>query len=134
MPGFLVSNVNKSFKLNNLYNEKCVYENLECAFKVCRNTLNKFLDDKILQENERYIIVTDGVLLNKKTLMEQYQCDSLFALIITMYQQHGIKFPDYFRGGYQELCMTRLRINGISGRGTSGTMHYSIIAVRISSS
>ncbi len=99
MPGFLVSNVNKSFKLNNLYNEKCVYENLECAFKVCRNTLNKFLDDKILQENERYIIVTDGVLLNKKTLMEQYQCDSLFALIITMYQQHGIKFPDYFRGG-----------------------------------
>lgn len=99
MPGFLVSNVKQDYVLNNMYNSKCITEELPCVFSVHRNTLNKFLGDKVFKDNEDYILVTDGVILNKSKLMEQYQSRSLFDLIIAMYQQHNTDFPAFLRGG-----------------------------------
>lgn len=64
-----------------------------------RNTLNKFIDDKILIQDENFIIVTEGVILNKKQLFKKYNCSNLFKLIISM-KKNGMDFYNEFRGSF----------------------------------
>lgn len=46
-----------------------------------RRTNCKFLGDKVFVNNPDFLVVTDGVILNKTDLLNQYAAPSLYDLI-----------------------------------------------------
>lgn len=70
-----------------------------------RRTVNKFLNDKVFIENEEFIVVTEGVILNSKDLINKYNCINLSEAIIEMYKKNGNEFFNEFRGSFSGfLC------------------------------
>lgn len=106
MPGFLGA-INKqeathNFKKNN--NDNLVVDFLKKnKFYLERRTINKFLNDKVFVETEKYIIITEGVILNKNKLMNTYFADSFSSAIIKMYKKNGEDFFSEFRGSFSGL-------------------------------
>ncbi|MDH2881561.1 asparagine synthase-related protein [Bacillus cytotoxicus] len=106
MPGFLgvIGNKrsnNKLIDLNNpRYHELVTNEIYGESFYLARFVNNKFLNDKVFFENEKYIVITDGVLLNSTFLKEKYQKESMSELLIEMYEQCGETFFEQLRGSY----------------------------------
>ena len=101
MPGFFISNIEKSdFTCNNkeenYINDEIRYDSFICK----RNTLNKFINDKCLRENSSYIVIAEGVLLNKLELFDYYKVSDVFSLIIKMYEEKGESFFDAFCGSF----------------------------------
>lgn len=100
MPGFFISNeFKKNIKLNN-QTGKCVeghIDNDDICIK--RKTLNKFLDDKIFEENDKYIVITEGILLNKSEIIQKYHQENYFDTIIFMYNKNE-KFFEEFIGSF----------------------------------
>ena len=109
MPGFFICNNKEyNYKLNNYNNEKCKYDLFNNKkYYIARNTLNKFLDDKVLFENDQIIVVTEGILLNKQELLKKYNKDSLSQLfeVITSNDE----FFKEFRGPYSGCIYYKLK-------------------------
>lgn len=104
MPGFLLSNYETTVDLKNLYDERCIQgEMKEKSLWIKRNTLNKFLNDKVFYKDADYSIVIDGAVLNKKHLCSQYGVDDFRQTIFNMYRQNGEEFFAEFRGSFSGL-------------------------------
>ena len=101
MPGFMISNLNKYVALNNYENSRCFSERM-CyeSWKIQRNTLNKFMDDKIFHESENYIIVLEGVIYNKIELIEKYNQKTWIDTVIKMINSDNILFFNEFDGPF----------------------------------
>ncbi len=101
MPGFCISNMAMPEKLFNRYPERCTQGILRCE-KYCIqwNTLNKYMDDKVFEQDDEYVYVLEGVLLNKKDLFEKYCVNSVKLLMKKMYEEIGDKFCQEFRGAF----------------------------------
>ena len=97
MPGFRVSNIKTVSTLLDKYPERCV-SGILGGGTACRQTLNKFLQDKAFEETEQLIIVADGYLLNKTKLFEKYDASSMADLVSQMLQRCGESFFFEFRG------------------------------------
>lgn len=101
MPGFFVSDPCVEIQLVNYYPERCVAEQLELSDRtVKRNTLNKFMQDKVLMETPEAIMVLDGYLLNKDVLFETYGVSSVSEMMLCMYREKGDTFFSTFRGEF----------------------------------
>ncbi|MEK4604536.1 MULTISPECIES: asparagine synthase-related protein [Bacillus] len=106
MPGFLgvigdKRSNNELIDLNNpRYNELITNEIYGESFYLARFVNNKFLNDKVFFENDKYIVITDGVLLNSTFLKEKYHKESISELLIEMYEQCGETFFEQIRGSY----------------------------------
>ena len=101
MPGFYISNIFSDKKIDNIFNEKSVFQTFENKrFDVKRNTINKFLADKVFEKNDSFVIIVEGVVLNKKKLMSDYIKESFFETIISMYLKQGEEFFGAFRGTF----------------------------------
>ena len=73
MPGFLVGSRKTDVELKNRFPERCVQESLDLPRQTAkRNTLNKFMGDKVLAETPEAIMVLEGYLLNKTALFSRY--------------------------------------------------------------
>ena len=65
MPGFRITNIHSDVPLNNFDNTRCKTDVIEFEdWKINRNTLNKFLDDKVFFEFNDHIVVLEGVIYN----------------------------------------------------------------------
>lgn len=76
MQGFFVSNIVSEFKISDIgaipENNDLIYDELtNTGYLLQRLTSDKFLADKLLTENERYIFLTEGVILKKTNLMSE---------------------------------------------------------------
>lgn len=102
MPGFFVSNTDVGITLKNRYSDRCTAEQtINCASGcIKRSTLAKFLNDKAFCDRPGYVIVTEGVLLNKTELLAQYNASDVAELIEKMYESGGETFFSAFRGGF----------------------------------
>ncbi len=101
MPGFFVGNKKTEMKLVNVYPNLCVCQSLNIpGMSVKRNTLNKFMDDKAFAENDDYVIVSDGYILNKISLFEKYNVDTVELLFVEMYRKNGDEFFGELKGGF----------------------------------
>jgi asparagine synthase (glutamine-hydrolysing) len=77
-----------------------------------RRTIRKFLDDKIFSETDDFLIVTEGVILNKKELEIKYGYPGNFKeCIITMYKKKGETFFNEFRGSFSGLFYDKKKDN-----------------------
>lgn len=100
MPGFFISNTNYKIELKNYDQSRCIYNDMYYNnWMIQRNTLDKFMDDKVFFQNEDYIIVLDGVILNKLQLMEEYQKKEWVDTIIYMIDESETFF-EKFRGAF----------------------------------
>ena len=55
------------------------------------NMINKFQNDKVFHEDDNYLLILDGVVLNKQHLMDKYKILSWFELIIELYKKLSFK-------------------------------------------
>lgn len=101
MPGFCISNFEQTCSLKNVYQEKCISESMYInGYNVARNTLKKFEEDKIFYQNDEYVIITEGVILNRKNLMDQCGERAFINTIIKMVAEYGVEFFEKFRGSF----------------------------------
>ena len=63
------------------------------------NMISKFQDDKVFIGNEEYIFVLDGVILNKKKLLERV-CEEWGEYLIKQYEKNGDTFFSILRGSF----------------------------------
>lgn len=100
MPGFCISNVSDKLILKNYNDANCIQDNLDFnKWYIKRNVLKKFLDDKVFFENDRIIVIIDGIILNKKILMEKYKCSNLVELIEVIAKKNRAFF-EQFEGSF----------------------------------
>lgn len=99
MPGFFVSNYNIDTFINNVNNTHCVYETIQGIdnYIIKRNTLNKFMNDKAFYETEKYIIIIEGVILNKKELCRGISWEKTLE---SMIDKEEYLYFDRFRGSF----------------------------------
>ncbi|MFS0864569.1 hypothetical protein [Fredinandcohnia sp. 179-A 10B2 NHS] len=103
MPGFFISTLNgNSEPLDNFYNNnKSIKECIENkSYSIKRNTLNKFLDDKIFSEDNRYIVIIEGVVLNKVELINKYGKRNFFDTIVHQIDRGIDDFFKEFKGSF----------------------------------
>lgn len=101
MPGFTISTYAKSAPLENILPTNYINNDLIYDSTICqRSTLNKFLDDKAFFQDDSYICISEGAILNKKNLFSQYNVNSVFDLFKKMYAQDGEAFFSSFRGSF----------------------------------
>lgn len=70
------------------------------GYCVERRTLNKFLLDKVFVDRQDFLIVTEGVILNRVELEQKYNATSLEECIVVMYRALGEAFFSVFRGSF----------------------------------
>lgn len=70
-------------------------------YSIDLKTLDKFKDDNIFFENEKYIIVLNGVIFNKNELIENE--DSWLITVIKIYESFGESFFEKLRGSFSGL-------------------------------
>ncbi len=106
MPGFL-GEINKRGVIKNFGNEKrsnLINETIEGQnFYLERRTIRKFQKDKVFIEDDEYIVITEGVVLNSLKLLEKYKATNLKNTIVEMYEKNGETFFDEFRGSFSGL-------------------------------
>ncbi|WP_041077423.1 asparagine synthase-related protein [Thermotoga caldifontis] len=108
MPGFLAEislrqgRVEKNF--NPTRESNLIVESVEGKhYYIERRTIRKFERDKVFDEDENYIVLTEGVILNSSEILEKYRSGDLKEAIVKMYQQNGETFFNEFRGSFSGL-------------------------------
>lgn len=61
---------------------------------------DKFSKDKLFLENKAYIYGIDGVILNLKSLKNQYALSDFSKLFIDLFENEGIQFVSKFKGEF----------------------------------
>lgn len=101
MPGFFVSNIPSAGEPVNRYPHRCLRESLEVpGMTVERNTLRSFSEDKAFARLGNAVVVSEGVLLNKRELQERYEAATVAELLWKMYTRLGETFPVELRGPF----------------------------------
>lgn len=76
------------------------------------NMIEKFSDDKIFFENEKYVIILDGVILNKAHLTDSRVLpgkNEWVNYIIRLYETTGDTFFDVLRGSFSGLLYDKTK-------------------------
>lgn len=88
MPGFFISNTKEIPVLHNYDDANCVAGSMVCGqWNISWNVLNKYMDDKLFYQNDDFVILLDGVILNKRDLMAQLKTDSWADAVCCMIRQ-----------------------------------------------
>ncbi|KAA0955531.1 asparagine synthase [Sporosarcina sp. ANT_H38] len=72
-------------------------------FYVERRTVNKFIEDKVFEEDNNYFVLVEGVILNKHELISKYNVKSFFEAVTVMYEKCGDTFFNEFRGSFSGI-------------------------------
>ncbi|WP_343347375.1 asparagine synthase-related protein [Terrisporobacter petrolearius] len=100
MPGFCISNISDRLILKNYNDANCIQDSLNFnKWYIKRNVLKKFLNDKVFYENDKIIVIIDGIVLNKQILMEKHNCINLLELIEIISKENKAFF-ECFEGSF----------------------------------
>ena len=103
MTGIFITNFNTdNFSLSK-YNEnnKFIYEEMKCNdISIQRLIINKFLNDKVFVENNDYIVLIEGVVLNSLDLAKDKNVGSLKDYIEISLKNNVLNFYDNLRGSF----------------------------------
>ena len=101
MPGFIIHIGNDSFSFASETRKKLVVNRIEgTGYSVERRVVNKFMNDRLFVEDDEFIIVVEGVVLNNHQLMEQYAVRNWKCCVEEMYRRNGEAFFNEFRGSF----------------------------------
>jgi asparagine synthase (glutamine-hydrolysing) len=71
--------------------------------------IKKFENDKIFIDNESYLLILDGVILNKKDLERKWISNSWFETIVQIYKNKGDTFFNEFRGSFSGVLYDKAK-------------------------
>ena len=105
MPGFFITNTKEIPNLKNYDDSSCdrrtmIYKD----WKISWNVLNKYMDDKIFYQDNDKIIILDGVILNKKDIMKEYNNTSWLDVVLEMSESSEVWF-EKLRGSFSGAVM-----------------------------
>lgn len=102
MPGIFGTNIKNNSNHNPIMErENRIYKNLNSDnWYLELSGIKKFQNDKTLYENEKYIVLIDGVILNLSILKMEYNINNIEGLAIRMYEKRGENFFGDFRGNF----------------------------------
>ena len=84
--------------------EDIVYKNIVCS----NYMINKFEQDKVFSETKEFILLLDGVVLNKKELTEN-EAHSWRDTILTLYKKEGEIFFRKLRGSFSGALYDKIQ-------------------------
>lgn len=100
MIGFYISNYINNIKLEYEYKgDNYIYRNFG-KYNVQSLVLDRYINDKIFFENDDYVIMTDGVILNSKELCKSKHISTLEQYIIQELDSGNLQFYQRFRGSF----------------------------------
>ena len=101
MPGFIIHIGQDSFAFSPETRKRLIVDSLAGdGYSVERRVVNKFMNDRLFFEDEQYLVIVEGVVLNNNELMVRYASDSWLQCVIRMYQMEGESFFNSFRGSF----------------------------------
>lgn len=102
MPGFIISIGREPLTFAPEKRKKLIVDALEgYGYRVERRVVDKFMDDRLFVDTPDYVIITEGVILNKKQLIAKYAIDGSFETCVRlMYSLLGDAFFKDFRGSF----------------------------------
>ncbi|WP_346937777.1 hypothetical protein [uncultured Clostridium sp.] len=110
-------NLNMKQNLESLSNNKVIIkDNLKLYYKLD----GRFLKDQIFCENQNYLIVIDGVILNLSELMKKYNTNNLKMTVIEMYKKNGEEFLNELRGPFSGFFYDSVKNQAISFSNQTG--------------
>lgn len=104
MPGFIahIGQDKISFPEEKRY--KLVIDKTESStYQVERRVINKFMNDRLFVDNEDYLVVVEGVILNNHELIAKYNVSTWYDAVIIMYKSLGDDFFKDFRGSFSGI-------------------------------
>lgn len=100
MPGFFVTNTQHVPELINYDSSRCVSGEMQFENWTIRwNTLNKFQKDKIFYQDESIVIILDGIIFNKRELIEKTNALHWHEAVKKLYETSSDFFEE-FRGAF----------------------------------
>ncbi|MGK4225136.1 hypothetical protein [Parabacteroides distasonis] len=94
--GFTVI-LGKSYNCNNISADSIItYDDIRCF----KHMIDKFEKDKVFSNDNNYIVIVDGVILNKNVLITRMGGNTWLDTIIKLYIEKGEWFFDEFRGSF----------------------------------
>lgn len=69
-------------------------------FKFYMSQDERFVNDRLFYDNNDYLIILDGVLLNKNELFNEYKVETLEELMTKLYEQYHDDFIKMLRGPF----------------------------------
>lgn len=104
MPGFIAHIGKDKLSFAAETRKKLVVNHIDGnGYQLERRVVDKFMNDRLFVETDKYLVVVEGVVLNNHDLMAQYHASSWFDCVITMYEQEGNAFFNAFRGSFSGL-------------------------------
>lgn len=104
MPGFIAHIGQSSLRFAEEKRKKLVVNNHTTEnYMIERRVINKFMNDRLFEDLEDYIVLVEGVVLNNHELIQQYQTQTWLDCVIKMYQTCGNAFFKDFRGSFSGL-------------------------------
>ena len=104
MPGFIAHIGKDKLSFAAETRKKLVVNHIDGdGYQLERRVVDKFMNDRLFVETDKYLVVVEGVVLNNHDLMAQYHASSWFDCVIAMYEQEGNVFFNAFRGSFSGL-------------------------------
>lgn len=104
MPGFIAHIGQNKISFPEEKRSKLVIDKTKSStYQVERRVINKFMNDRLFIDNENYLIVLEGVVLNNKELITKYNASTWYEAVITMYKSLGNDFFKDFRGSFSGI-------------------------------
>ena len=72
-----------------------------------RHTPDRFMKDKPFFENEDYLILAEGVVLNRRHLQDKYNLEGFDETMVRMYHEFGEAFFNQFRGSFSGVFIDK---------------------------
>ena len=104
MPGFIAHIGKDKLAFAAETRKKLVINHIDGnGYQLERRVVDKFMNDRLFVETDKYLVVVEGVVLNNHDLMAQYHASSWSNCVIAMYEQEGNAFFNAFRGSFSGL-------------------------------
>lgn len=101
MPGFIAHIGKHKLQFQQETRTKLVQDSMSGeGWQLERRVVNKFMNDRLFAETEKYVVVVEGVVLNNHELMAQYNVKTWLDCIIAMYEKNDEAFFKVFRGSF----------------------------------
>ena len=109
MPGFFITNQPyHSVALHNYCKAGCVENCIRFKeYTVMRNTLDKFMNDKLFFDTDEYIVVIEGVILNSRNLIRQTGSADFRCAVLRLIDDDPKTFFKAFRGSFSGAMLNK---------------------------
>jgi asparagine synthase (glutamine-hydrolysing) len=100
MPGFIIT-LGDKFRIPEESNPHLFISTFQGdGYQVSRRTCKKFMNDKIVEDNDQFLLLIEGVIVNSRDLIKKYNARDWRECVLSMRQLNPEVFYKEFRGSF----------------------------------